>query len=80
MRMAELARNVAPDLQAAASRELVALANELGMTAFLVAFDGEAAVTLASADLNRPMRQWRSGQGVDTALTGTLVARSFGPS
>lgn len=49
-RMAALARNVARDLQTAAAPELAALANELGMTAFLVTFDGEAAVTLSSAE------------------------------
>jgi DNA-binding IclR family transcriptional regulator len=50
VRMASLARNVARDLQTAASPELAALSNELGMTAFLVTFDGEAAVTLSSAE------------------------------
>lgn len=48
-RIASLARVVAKDLQTAASPELEAAADELGMTAFLVTYDGECAVTLQSA-------------------------------
>lgn len=53
VRMAALARNVARDLQTAAAPEMASLANDLGMTAFLVSFDGEAAVTLSSAEPER---------------------------
>lgn len=50
VRVAALARNVAKDLQSASLPELTAVADALGMTAFLVSFDGEAAVTLFSAE------------------------------
>ncbi|OAV61826.1 IclR family transcriptional regulator [Enteractinococcus helveticum] len=50
VRMATLTRSIARDLQAAASPELVALANSLGMTAFIVAYDGEQAVTLLAVE------------------------------
>lgn len=50
MKLSALARGVARSLQEAAAPELAALAEELGMTAFLVAYDGEAAVTLSSAE------------------------------
>jgi len=49
-RLAGIARNVARDLQSAAMPELLDVANELDVTAFLVAYDGEAAVTLVSAE------------------------------
>jgi DNA-binding IclR family transcriptional regulator len=49
-RVAALARAVARDLQGAAAPELAAVADDLGMTAFLVVSDGEAAVTLATAE------------------------------
>lgn len=49
-RLASLARGVAKSLQAAAAPELTAIADELGMTAFLVIYDGEAAVTLSNAE------------------------------
>jgi len=49
-RMAALARGVSRDLQAAALPELTAVANELGMTAFLSVLDHEEVVTLASIE------------------------------
>src|SRR5690554_3581975 len=49
-RMAALARGVARDLQAAALPELTAVANELGMTAFLSVLDHQEVVTLASIE------------------------------
>lgn len=45
--LAVLARRVAPTLQAAAMQELLALANDVGMTAFLVVRQGDEAVTVA---------------------------------
>jgi len=48
-KMAILARGVAKDLVSAAAPELSAIAEALEMTAFLVTYDGEAAVTLSSA-------------------------------
>lgn len=50
VRMATLTRRIARDLQAAANPELVLLANTLGMTAFIVAYDGEQAVTLLTVE------------------------------
>lgn len=50
VRMATLTRSIARDLQAAANPELMALANALGMTAFIVAYDGEQAVTLLAVE------------------------------
>jgi DNA-binding IclR family transcriptional regulator len=49
-RLAALARSVARDLQSAALPELTAVANELGMTAFLVVLDGDDVVTLVSVE------------------------------
>ncbi|HEX4057251.1 MAG TPA: helix-turn-helix domain-containing protein [Galbitalea sp.] len=51
-RLAALARGVARDLQAAALPELTLVANELGMTAFIVILDSDEtdAVTLASVE------------------------------
>jgi DNA-binding IclR family transcriptional regulator len=45
-----LTRGLATDLRSAAAPELAALADELGMTAFLVVRDGEEAVTLLSVE------------------------------
>ena len=50
MRIASLARGVSKNLQEAAAPVLAALAEELEMTAFLVSYDGESAVTLRSAE------------------------------
>lgn len=50
VRLSTLARGVAKDLQAAAAPELAMLAEELSMTAFLVTYDGESAVTLSSVE------------------------------
>jgi DNA-binding IclR family transcriptional regulator len=49
-RMAALAAGVAHDLQSEALPELTALANELGMTAFLAVRDGDDCITLASIE------------------------------
>lgn len=49
-RMAALARGVSRDLQAATLPELTAVANELGMTAFLSVLDHQEVVTLASIE------------------------------
>ena len=50
VRMATLTRNVARDLQTAANSELVTLANTLGLTAFIVTYDGDQAVTLLTVE------------------------------
>ncbi len=49
-RMAALAAGVAQDLQSEALPELTAIANELGMTAFLAVLDGDDCITLASIE------------------------------
>ncbi|MFD5224763.1 IclR family transcriptional regulator [Microbacterium sp. NPDC058342] len=49
-RMAALAAGVAHDLQAEALPELTAVANELGLTAFLAVLDGEECITLTSVE------------------------------
>jgi DNA-binding IclR family transcriptional regulator len=49
-RMAALAAGVAHDLQAEALPELTAVANELGLTSFLVVLDHDECVTLVSVE------------------------------
>lgn len=49
-KMSTLARGVAKSLQAAATPQLRVVAELLDMTAFLVTYDGEAAVTLGSVE------------------------------
>ncbi|WP_313810690.1 helix-turn-helix domain-containing protein [Glutamicibacter sp.] len=49
-RLGALARNVAQSLQSAAAPALAAISDELLMTALLVVFDGEEAVTLSTAE------------------------------
>lgn len=49
-KLAALARSVSRDLQAAALPELTAVANELGMTAFIAVLDHQEIVTLVSVE------------------------------
>lgn len=49
-KLASLARRVAKDLLSATAPELATIAEALEMTAFLVAYDGESAVTLSSVE------------------------------
>lgn len=49
-RLAALARAVARDLQSAALPELTAVANELGMTAFVAILDADEVITLVSVE------------------------------
>jgi len=49
-RMAALAAGVAHDLQAEALPELTAVANDLGLTAFLAVLDGDEVITLTSVE------------------------------
>jgi DNA-binding IclR family transcriptional regulator len=49
-KLAVLARGVAKDLLSVAAPELAAIAEQLQMTAFIVTYDGESAVTLSSAE------------------------------
>lgn len=84
VRMASLARNVARDLQTAAAPELSNLANELGMTAFLVAFDGEAAVTLSSAEPHRAdatiAQKPGSRHAIDHGAPGRVIRSQVNPA
>lgn len=50
IRLVGIARTAARDLQTVALPELLAAADELDATVFLAAYDGEAAVTLVSAE------------------------------
>jgi DNA-binding IclR family transcriptional regulator len=83
-RVAALARNVARNLQTAAAPELAALANELGMTAFLVTFDGEAAVTLSSAEPQRAdatvAQRPGSRHAIDRGAPGRVIRSQLDPS
>ncbi|WP_027479261.1 IclR family transcriptional regulator [Gryllotalpicola ginsengisoli] len=83
-RVAALARNVARDLQTAAAPELTALANELGMTAFVVVHDGEEAVTLSTAEPRRvdaPVAQ-RPGSrhSIDRGAPGRVIRSQLDPT
>ena len=49
-KLSTLARGVAKSLQAAAAPELESIAEQLQMTAMLVTYDGESAVTLSTAE------------------------------
>ncbi|QIZ97862.1 helix-turn-helix domain-containing protein [Leifsonia sp. PS1209] len=80
-RLASLARGAARSLQTAAAPELAAVADELGMTAFLVSFDGEVAVTLTSAEprhaettvAQRPGSRHAIGQGAPGRVIRSLL-------
>ncbi|KRC52103.1 ArsR family transcriptional regulator [Leifsonia sp. Root227] len=81
-RLASLARGAARSLQTAASPELAAVADELGMTAFLVGYDGEVAVTLTSAEprhaettvAQRPGSRHAIGQGAPGRVIRSLLS------
>ncbi|UQN14792.1 IclR family transcriptional regulator [Gulosibacter sp. ACHW.36C] len=82
-RLVALARGVARDLQAAAAPELDRVADELQLTTFLVTHDGEAAVTLLSAqprDLDAMVVQ-RPGSrhSVDVGAPGRVIRSQLDP-
>ncbi len=80
-KLAILARGVAKDLRSAAAPELAAIAETLQMTAFLVAYDGEFAVTLSSAEPKnlettlgkRPGSRHAVGQGAPGKVIQSLL-------
>jgi DNA-binding IclR family transcriptional regulator len=91
-RLAGLARNVARDLQSAALPELTAIANDLGMTAFIASLDTgiDEAVTLASVEPrdadavvaqrlgNRhPLDQGAPGRAIRRQLKGGASASNY---
>lgn len=81
-RLAALARAVARDLQSAALPELTAVANELGMTAFVAVLDGDEVVALVSVEprhavapvaqrpgTRHPLYRGAPGAAIQAALT-----------
>lgn len=82
-RITSLARGVSKNLQAAAAPELAQIAEELEMTAFLVSYDGEQAVTLASAE---PLhadatvaKKPGSRHGIDQGAPGRVIRSQVKP-
>ncbi|MER7797506.1 helix-turn-helix domain-containing protein [Microbacterium sp. NPDC096154] len=82
-RVVALARNVARDLRSAATPELVRLANDLGMTAFLVTYDGTEAVTLASVEPQRAdatvAQRPGSRHPIDRGAPGRVIRSQLDP-
>lgn len=87
-KLAILARGVAKDLRSAAAPELAAIAEALEMTAFLVAYDGEFAVTLSSAEPKnlettlgkKPGSRHAVGQGAPGKVIQSLLkSKKFPP-
>jgi len=81
-RLASLARTVARDLQSAALPELTAVANELGMTAFVAVLDADQVVALVSVEprhavapvaqrpgTRHPLYRGAPGRAIQAALT-----------
>mgnify|MGYP000122491205 CR=1 FL=1 len=81
-KLAILARRVAKDLLSAAAPELALIAEKLEMTAFLVAYDGQHAVTLSSAEPKnlettlgkKPGSRHAIGQGAPGKVIQSLLA------
>lgn len=82
-RVMALTRGVARDLRAAAAPELTRLANELGMTAFLVTYDGAEAVTLVSVEPDRADatigQRPGSRHAIDRGAPGRVVRSQLDP-
>jgi DNA-binding IclR family transcriptional regulator len=68
-RMAALAAGVARDLQSKALPELTGLANELGMTCFLVVLDADECITLASVEPRHAIASVAQRPGTRHAVT-----------
>lgn len=90
-RMAALARGISRDLQAAALPELTAVANDLGMTAFVAVLDRSEVVTLVSVEprhahasvaqrpgTRHPLSAGAPGIAIQSVLTATQW-RTLGP-
>lgn len=85
--LAVLARRVEQDLRAAAMPHLTAVSTDLGMTAFLVVWDGAHCLTLATAEppsgnlvtqrpgTRHPLGVGAPGMAIAVALTGQEWAR-----
>ncbi len=76
-KLATLARSVAKTLQEAAAPELASIAAELEMTAMLVTYDGESAVTLSTAEPQKPgttvARKPGSRHSIDKGAPGKVL-------
>lgn len=83
VRMATLTRNIARDLQTAANPELVALANSLGMTAFIVTYDGHEAVTLLTVEPQQAVTTVAQRPGsrhpIDHGAPGRVIRSQLSP-
>ena len=83
VRMATLTRSIARDLQTAASPELVVLSNTLGMTAFIVTYDGEQAVTLLAVEpqdaITTVAQRPGSRHPVDRGAPGRVIRSQLRP-
>lgn len=81
VRLAAFGQSVSRDLQAAALPELQRVADELGMTAFVVLYDGEEVVTLLSVEprhaatfvAQRPGRRQAVGHGAPGRVIESLL-------
>ena len=87
-KLAILARRVSKDLVSSAAPELAWIAEQLKMTAFLVAYDGDAAVTLSSAEpkhvettlAKKPGSKHAIGQGAPGKVIQSMLApKKFPP-
>jgi DNA-binding IclR family transcriptional regulator len=91
-RLAALARTVQHDLQAAALPELTAVANDLGMTAFVAVLDQREVVTLVSVEprhvvatvaqrpgTRHPLANGAPGIAIQSALTEAQWSALGGP-
>ena len=87
VRLAAFGQSVSRDLQAAALPELQRVADDLQMTAFLVVFDGEEAVTLLSVEprnaatfvAQRPGRRHPIGRGSPGRVIQSIVDPAHHP-
>jgi DNA-binding IclR family transcriptional regulator len=83
-RVVALARGAARDLQSAAAPELGRVADDLGMTAFVVVYDGTAAVTLTSAEPRRAdatvAQRPGSRHGIDRGAPGRVIRSQLDPA
>lgn len=82
-RLASLARGVSRNLQDVAAPELTAVANELGMTALLVVYDGESAVTLSTAEPQHAettvTQRTGSRHSIDQGAPGRVIRSQLHP-
>ncbi len=83
-KLSTLARGVAKSLQAASARELEAIAEQLQMTAMLVTYDGESAVTLSTAEPQKAgttvARKPGSRHSIDRGAPGRVLRSQVDPA